>query len=189
MRLARRFFNGEMPGFHPSFCLIKKLQSLTVGRRLPEVTWAFFLHLCWISHGPPSHWGPWGTWHCRGKLQACSWKHFLIFFLIIWELETELQSLGSIWVKMRLAGSLEIIGEERRECGEEIKWEYVVKERCWGYRGGWVKKEALDVVPRILTMEPGMVAHGDNVNVWCGGKTIIVRDQKMEQRFPIREFL
>lgn len=38
-------------------------------------------------------------------------------------------------------------------------------------------------------MEPGMVAHRDNVNVWCGGKTIIVRDQKMEQRFPIREFL
>lgn len=43
--------------------------------------------------------------------------------------------------------------------------------------------------PRILTMEPGVVAHRDNVNVCCGGKTIIVRDQKMEQRFSIREFL
>lgn len=43
--------------------------------------------------------------------------------------------------------------------------------------------------PRILTMEPGIVAHGENFNVWCGGKAIIIRDQKMKQKSPIREFL
>lgn len=43
--------------------------------------------------------------------------------------------------------------------------------------------------PRIFTVEPGVVAHGENFNVRCGGKTVIIRDQKMKQKSPIRGFL